>query len=162
MTIPAENFDNAFTALLGNEGGYVNNPVDPGGETMWGITKRVAVANGYNGPMNLLPQAIAKAIAKKVYWDPYSLDQLPYAIAFQVFDTAYNGGRPVQWLQQAVGVPTDGIIGPATISAANGANVWEVVAKFNSCRLLYYTSLDTFATFGRGWVNRVAYNIVRA
>ena len=54
-------FDDAFDALIGNEGGYSNNPKDPGGETMWGITARVARAAGYTGPMRDLPRDTAKA-----------------------------------------------------------------------------------------------------
>jgi lysozyme family protein len=157
----ADNFDQAFTLLLGNEGGYVNNPNDPGGETMWGITKSVAVANGYVGAMKDLPQATARAIAKKVYWDPYALDNIPFAIAFQVFDTAYNGGKPVQWLQQSLGVPADGVMGPATLAAVNKANAWQVVARFSAYRLKYYTGLTTWSTFGKGWTTRVIDNLLR-
>lgn len=152
-------FDVAFANLLGNEGGYVNNPADPGGETNWGITKRVAERWGYKGDMKSLPQATAAGIAKACYWDPYQCDQLPVAIAFQVMDAAYNGGHPAQWLQQSLGVTADGSIGAQTIAAARGCNVWQVIACFNSWRLSYYTSLGTFGTFGKGWTNRVAANL---
>ena len=63
-----KDFNEAFDALIGNEGGYSNNAADPGGETMWGITKRVAVASGYMGQMKDLPRETAKQIAKKNYW----------------------------------------------------------------------------------------------
>ena len=58
-------FDKAFELLIGNEGGYVNNQKDPGGETNWGITKTVAVANGYAGDMRTMPKETAKGIYKK-------------------------------------------------------------------------------------------------
>ena len=53
-------FDKAFDLLIGNEGGYVNNPADPGGETNWGITRAVPVDNGYTGSMKLMPKEAAK------------------------------------------------------------------------------------------------------
>ena len=56
------NFDNAFNLLIGNEGGYVNNSADPGGETNWGITQAVAVDNGYSGSMKLMQKETAKQI----------------------------------------------------------------------------------------------------
>jgi lysozyme family protein len=57
-------FADAFAAILGNEGTYVDNPADPGGATMYGITAAVAQAWGYGGPMQSLPLATAQAIAK--------------------------------------------------------------------------------------------------
>ena len=155
-------FDNVFAETLAIEGGYVNNPADPGGETMWGITKRIAQVNGYMGDMKQLSQAQASAIAKKCYWDPFQCDQLPPAIAYQVFDVAYNGGQAAKWLQQALGVTADGVIGAQTIAAARAADTWKVIAIFNSLRLQYYTSLgSTWPTFGKGWTRRVAANLMK-
>jgi len=153
-------FDDAFTALIGNEGGYSNNPADPGGETMWGITQRVARAHGYTGAMKDLPLETAKAIAKAQYWDVYSCDKFDPRVAFQVFDAAYNGGHPALWLQKAVGVKMDGIIGPVTIAAVNAANPLEVIMRFISYRLSFFTALSTWETFGRGWANRIARNLL--
>lgn len=152
------NFDTCFSLLMGNEGGYVNNPADPGGETMWGITKRVAVRWGYQGAMQDLPQDTAKSIAKSCYWDPLNLDQLPLAIAFQCFDVNYNGGFAAKWLQASLGLIQDGVIGPQTIAAARMSNQWQVVALFNAQRLRYYTGLKN-PTFMNGWANRVAGNL---
>ena len=153
-------FDDAFTQLIGNEGGYSNNPADPGGETMWGITKRVAVANGYTGAMQDLPQDTAKAIAKSEYWDRYSCDSFDPRLGFQVFDAAYNGGPAARWLQEAAEVQPDGVIGPVTIAAVNAADPLRIIMRFNSYRLTYLASLDTFPTFGRGWANRIAHNLL--
>lgn len=150
-------FDDAFTELMGNEGGYSNNPADPGGETMWGITKRVAVANGYTGAMQDLPQDTAKAIAKSEYWDRYSCDSFDPRIGFQVFDAAYNGGPAARWLQEAAEVQPDGVIGPVTIAAVSAADPLRIIMRLDSYRLTYLASLDTFPTFGRGWANRIAH-----
>ncbi|MCZ3110867.1 hypothetical protein NYZ20_18695, partial [Acinetobacter baumannii] len=71
------NFDQAFDALIGHEDGYSNNPADPGGETMWGVTLTVARASDYTGPMKDLPRDTAKAIYRAQYWDAVRADQLP-------------------------------------------------------------------------------------
>lgn len=154
-------FDDAFTALIGNEGRYVDNPADPGGATMWGITERVARAHGYTGAMQDLPQDLAKSIAKADYWDPYQCDQFDPRIGFQVFDAAYNGGRPAQWLQTAVGVTADGIIGAITIAAVRASDPLKTIMRFDAYRLQYYGSLSTWPTFGHGWANRIANNLLR-
>jgi lysozyme family protein len=155
-------FDDAFSALIGNEGGYSNNPSDPGGETMWGITARVAHGWGYTGDMKDLPLDTAKAIAKKFYWDPFQCDQFDPRIGFQVFDAAYNGGKPAQWLQQAAGVTADGVIGAITAAAVRAADPLKIVILFNASRIAYYTSLGTWESFGKGWSNRIASNLRRA
>lgn len=154
-------FDDAFTALVGNEGGYSNNKADPGGETMWGVTARVARANGYTGAMRDLPQATAKEIAKRVYWDPLSLDQFNPIIAFQMFDANYNGGQTVRWAQQASGATVDGKFGPNTIAAIQGTNPQTFVLRFLAYRLKYLNGLKTWPTFGRGWTNRIADNLLK-
>ncbi|MEW9585526.1 glycoside hydrolase family 108 protein [Paraburkholderia sp. DGU8] len=154
-------FDDAFDALIGNEGGYSNNPADPGGETMWGVTARVARAAGYTGPMKNLPRDTAKAIAKKLYWDPLRLDELDARVAFQILDANYNGGHPVIWMQGAAGAKVDGLIGPATIAAVQATDPLRFLLRWNALRLRYFTSLKTFGTFGRGWTNRIANNLMK-
>lgn len=153
-------FDDAFKILMNSEGGYSNNRDDPGRETMYGVTCKVARANGYKGSMVDLPLEFAKKIAKDSYWDKYKCSEFDFSIAFNIFDTAYNGGYPIKWLQLAVGVNADGIIGPATIDAVRKANASTVVAKFNAYRLQYYMSLKTWGVFGKGWTNRVANNML--
>lgn len=155
-------FDEAFAALIESEGGYSNNPSDHGGETMWGVTARVARAHGYAGPMRDLPLDTAKAIAKSEYWDVYRCDDMPPRVAFQVFDAAYNGGHPVEWLQRAAGVKTDGVIGPVTLAAVNAADPGIICMRLNAYRLQYMASLPSWPTFGRGWARRIANNLLRA
>jgi lysozyme family protein len=155
-------FEQAFQWLLGNEGSFVNNPADPGGSTMWGITERVARANGYQGDMQELPVETAEAIAKSQYWDRYSCDQMDPRVAFQVFDIAYNGGYPVLWLQQATGSAPDGVMGPHTLAAVQAADPIKTVMLLNASRIRYYTSLSGWGTFGKGWANRVSDNLKRA
>jgi lysozyme family protein len=154
-------FDDAFTALIGNEGGYVNNPADPGGETMFGVTARVARAHGYAGAMKDLPRDTAKAIAKTVYWDPLHLDEFDPRIAFQMVDANYNGGATVRWAQQASGAPVDGVMGPNTIAAIKAADPRTFCLTFLARRLQYLAGLKTWPTFGRGWSNRIASNMLK-
>ncbi|MDN7481934.1 glycosyl hydrolase 108 family protein [Burkholderia orbicola] len=154
-------FDDAFDALIGNEGGYSNNPKDPGGETMWGVTARVARAAGYTGAMRQLPRDTAKMIAKRLYWDPLHLDQFDPRVAFQIFDANYNGGHPVIWMQGAAGATVDGVLGPKTIAAVQSTDPLRFIMRWNALRLTYFTSLATWATFGKGWARRVASNLTK-
>lgn len=154
------NFDDAFTRLLGHEGGYSNSAADPGGETMFGITKAVARASGYAGAMNALPRETAKSIYWAKYWSAVRADDLPDSVQFDAFDAAVNHG-PVQsarWLQRAAGANDDGVIGPATMNAIGDAGP-QLAARFNGQRLRFYTDLPTWTEFGKGWARRVASNL---
>lgn len=151
-------FDTAFHQLLGHEGEYVNHPADPGGETMWGVTKRVAQANGYTGDMRNLPVDVAKSIYRRDYWEPCKCDLLPPVVRYPVFDAAVNSGvrQAALWLQRAVGSTIDGKIGSHTIMAA-GMHVPEKVAsRILSQRLRFMTDLRGWPTFGKGWARRIA------
>jgi lysozyme family protein len=155
------NFDRAFDLLLGHEGGYSRHPDDPGGETMWGITRRVALQEGYGGDMRLLPRDFAKGIYRRKYWDAVKADSLPEAVRFALFDAAVNSGvkQAVMWLQRAVDVADDGILGPMTLQAAQRANGLRTAVQINALRLDFMTSLPTWGSFGRGWARRIAANL---
>jgi len=154
-------FDTIFDRLMKHEGGYVNHPNDPGGETMYGVTKRVAQAHGYYGSMRRLPKATAKAITEKSYYKAVKGDQLDRLIAWQLTDAAYNHGnrQAVKFLQRAVGASVDGLIGPRTLAAVAAMDKNDVVFLFNAERIEFYTRLRTWQTFGRGWARRVAGNL---
>lgn len=128
---------------------------------MYGITARVARAWGYAGDMKDLPLATAKAIAKKFYWDPCQCDQFDPRVGFQVFDAAYNGGHPAQWLQQAAGVTADGVIGSITVAAVRASDPMKIIMRFAAYRLQYLGNLSTWPSFGHGWANRIANNLIR-
>ncbi len=149
-------FDDAFDKLMGNEGGYSNYPNDPGGETMWGVTKRVAQAWGYMGEMRNLPREAAKQIAKTLYWDPLHCDTYDARIAFQVFDANYNGGPVITWMQQASGAVADGKLGPKSIAAVQTVEPYLFIIRFIAARLAYLTVLQNWPSFGRGWARRIA------
>lgn len=155
-------FDEAFERLLGHEGGFVNHPSDPGGATRWGITQRVARANGYAGDMRELPMETAKAIARRAYWDVVQADLAPAEVRFDLFDAAYNSGvsQAVKWLQRAVYATPDGVLGPKTLMALQAYSGAAVVARFNGHRLNMLTDLATWGEFGKGWTRRAAANLI--
>lgn len=152
------NFDSAFHLVIGHEGGYVNNPRDPGGETKYGISKREYP----NLSIKNLTLGDAKQIYRNDYWDRLQLDQLPDAIRFDLFDAAVNSGltTAAKLLQRAVKVADDGVIGSITISAANAMNPETLDKRLSGYRLLYLTEIKAWPVFGKGWVKRVANNLL--
>lgn len=153
-------FSKLVERVLSHEGGYVNNPKDPGGETQWGIAKR----SYPNVDIRRLTREGAIAIYRRDFWERVQGDKLPPEIAFQAFDAAVNHGvgNAVRWLQRAAGVADDGHIGPVTLSAIKKAQRADLVLNFNAVRLEFYANLSTFPTFGRGWTRRVAGNLRHA
>lgn len=154
------NFDQAFDRLIGNEGGYVFNANDPGGETNWGISKR----SYPNVDIKHLTREDAKAIYQRDFWDAGCMDQFDGAIAFQCFDAAVNHGIPnaIRFLQRAADVADDGHIGPITIGAVNAMPVAKVVLRFIAYRIKFWTKLSTWGSFGAGWANRAANDMIFA
>lgn len=120
-------------AVIEREGGYANHPADRGGATCWGITERVARAEGYAGPMRTLPRSVAVAIYHRLYWERPRLDAVATRapqVAAELFDTGVNMGPAVGigFLQRALNalnrgaadypdLAVDGRVGPVTIAA---------------------------------------------
>ena len=152
------NFDQAFDILLKHEGGFSDHPADRGGKTHYGITEAVAREVGYRGDMRELPLDLAKRIYKDRYWDAVRADELPEAVRYAVFDAAVNSGprQAIRWLQRAVGVRDDGIIGPQTLAAVRAANPERLLRRFLSQRLRFMAGLPSWPAFGRGWARRIA------
>lgn len=151
------NFNTAFETLIGHEGGYVNHQKDPGGETNYGISKRQYP----DVDIKALTLDDAKAIYKRDYWDAVKADQMPYPVAFEVFDAAVNHGteRAAIMLQTALKISADGLIGPVTLATAQACDPDKFRMRFNAARLRFYTSLSTWPAFGKGWARRVAGNL---
>jgi len=155
----ASNFQECLDLVLKSEGGWVNNPADPGGETNLGVTKRVweeYVGHAVKTMKNLTKDDVAPMYELK-YWRPCYCEVLPRGLDFVVFSMGVNAGpgRSVKLLQQSIGCVPDGVIGPRTrelISASNSANL---ISKFSETRREYYRSLKTFPIFGKGWLARV-------
>jgi lysozyme family protein len=153
-------FDVAVDRVLGHEGGYVNHPEDPGGETNWGITIGTARENGYHADMRSMNRNEAIVIYKRAFWTRNRCDEMPFAVAFQVFDGCVNhgAGNASRWLQKAIGAVADGVIGKETIAKTNAADPVKVVFNMMAERMTFYTAIKQWDHFGRGWINRMAGN----
>lgn len=152
------NFHNAFALLLGHEGDFSDHAADPGGKTRFGITETVARELGYTGDMRELPLELAQRIYLEKYWKPIRADDLPPAIRYSVFDGAVNSGpgQATRWLQRALGVEADGVIGPKTLAAAYAQDSNALRMRILAQRLRFMTSLTNWPAFSRGWARRIA------
>jgi len=152
-------FDEAFEKLLGHEGGYVNDPRDPGGETKFGISKRAYPGEDIAG----MTVERAKQIYLRDYWGPAGCDAVPDAVRFDLFDMAVNAGvkTAIRTLQAASFANPDGVLGPRTLLAVQSMEPGRLQARFNGLRLRAFTDLSTWDRFGRGWARRIADNLTR-
>jgi len=154
-------FSEALEVILHHEGGYVNHPKDPGGETNLGVTKRVYEDFGGEKEMKELVKEDVEPIYKKNYWDRVKGDDLPEGLDLCIFDFAVNAGpgRAAKFIQRLVNTTVDGGIGPNTIKCINDHvekyGVSTTIDQYQSARHNYYQGLSTFETFGRGWTRRV-------
>lgn len=156
------NFDRALKAVLLWEGGYVHHPKDPGGRTNFGVTQTVyndwRVGSGLpERSVRDITPAEVMAIYRANYWNRVKGDDLPAGVDYCVFDFAVNSGvsRASHYLQEAVGVASDGRIGPMTLAAVNGAAPSTVIDAICDARMAFLKRLSTFDTFGKGWTRRV-------
>jgi len=154
------NFKECLDLVLKSEGGFVNNPADPGGMTNLGVTKRVwQEYTGHEADekemRSLTPEKVAPLYEQK-YWRPCYGEVLPRGLDFVVFSFGVNAGpgRSVKLLQQSVGCLPDGIIGPRTRELISSSNTATLIAKFSEARREYYRALKTFPVFGKGWLAR--------
>ena len=157
-------FDIAFERVISHEGGFTDNPKDPGNWTgnKVGSGKLVGtkfgIAAGSNPNVNIKELSLeqAKAIYRKNYWEAGSCDLMPIGIDYLIFDLHVNHGisRGSKILQQAVGVVADGKIGSKTLLAVNKMNPRKIATEMAYHRMMFYTQISTFKTFGKGWTRR--------
>lgn len=153
MTQPG--FADAVEIILRHEGGDVDHPADPGGRTRYGISKaaypQLDIAN--------LSVDQAKEIYRRDYWLASRCDAMPYMLALPVFDAAVNCGprRAATFLQYALNVRADGLIGPKTLAAIEALDEdgrERVLIDMLALRCKHYAGLATVRDFGRGWFRR--------
>lgn len=156
------NFDKSIVVVLAHEGGYVNHPNDPGGETNYGITKR----SYPNVDIKNLTLAQAKEIYKRDFWNPGPYEKIENDdIATKLFDTAVNVGpkRAYRFLQKSLNLMgmkllEDGIIGSKTLTALNSVDSSKLLSVYRGVQSDYYKSLvaadPKLAVFLRGWLRR--------
>ena len=149
-TSPA--FREAVALILKHEGGYVNDPRDPGGETNHGISKRAYPAEN----IAALTVERAKELYYRDYWLPVRGDDLPPALALVTFDMAVNAGTgiAIKLLQRALGVTDDGLLGPVTLAKAKATNGLEVAVRVSRRRILYYAALPGWQHYAASWTQR--------
>jgi lysozyme family protein len=157
----SDSFKECLDLVLKSEGGYVNNPADPGGMTNLGVTKRVwEEYTGHESDekemRSLTPEKVAPLYEQK-YWRPCYGEVLPRGLDFIVFSMGVNAGpgRAIKLLQSSIGCVPDGVIGPKTRGLICDSNTATLIAKFSEARREYYRSLKTFPVFGKGWLARV-------
>ena len=150
-------FLKAINRVLGHEGGYVNDPNDPGGETNWGISKR----SYPQVRIKELTRNQAISIYYKDFWLKAGCEEMSDGVGYQLLDSAINSGIPqsVRFLQRAVGVADDGIIGPVTKQAIIAVSEAKMIMLFNAERLEFMTKLKNWPHHGRGWARRIAANL---
>ena len=151
-----ENFEECLKMLLHHEGGYVDHPEDPGGETNLGVTKKVYEEWGGTKDMKDLTVEDGAPIYKKNYWSRLKCDDLPSGLDFCAFDWGVNSGtgRAAKAIQKIIGANQDGAIGPKSLALIENQDPKFMVEQFGKIRQEFYEGLSTFKTFGRGWTRR--------
>jgi lysozyme family protein len=164
-------FDDAFAALIGNEGSFTADPKDRGNWTSGQIgtgqlngTKYGISAMSYPAlDIKNLTLDQAKQIYRADYWTKFGGDLLDPALGFQVFDGAVNSGvvPAIKWLQSAAGVKADGVLGPITAAAIAAREPKALIAAFNGYRLQYMVQAAAWPTYSKGWALRIAGNLIK-
>ena len=172
---PDTGFDAALGLVLLHEGGWSDDPFDPGGATNKGITL-ATFANetnveitassiaGLKSALRQIPDVLVRSIYRDRYWQPAFASDLPAALALFHFDAAVNQGvgTAARMVQEALGVTIDGAIGPETLAAAQAADQATVLTRYAEIRRRRYRALAHFWRFGRGWLRRVDVTLARA
>jgi lysozyme family protein len=156
-------FERSLKKVLVHEGGFSDHPKDPGGATMKGVTQGTydAWRRAEGLPVRsvrLMEEKELQAIYRKRYWDVIKGDKLPPGVSYVVFDGAVNSGpsQSVKWLQRALGIKADGMVGQDTIGAVSAhTNHDYLIAKVLERRLAFLKALKTWKTFKNGWTDRV-------
>jgi uncharacterized protein (TIGR02594 family) len=161
-------FLRALAHILEMEGGYSNDPYDPGGPTNRGITleayaafKGETVNDQTRGrlisELKRIPDHTLQAIYRQRYFKPSLCAAFTAPLALMHFDAAVNHGvsAAIQMLQSVARVTVDGEIGPETLSAIGARGVVDLIDDYAEARRVRYRALPHFWRFGRGWLKRV-------
>lgn len=149
--------------VLQSEGGYTNDPADPGGPTNWGITiidaRKYWKSNATATDVKAMPQSVAEQIYKEKYWNAMNCDSLPVGVDYSIMDYGVNSGigRAGKVLRRALKMSdTTSVISADVISACSKADPNMLINYINTERLAFLQSLKTWPNFGKGWGARVA------
>lgn len=154
-------FARCVDAVLRQEGGYSDLPSDSGGATHYGISTPVLTAwRGHpvskQDVWNLTLDE-ARSIYRSLYWNKILGDLLPAGPDLAAFDCSVNQGPGVaaRFLQQAVNVTPDGLVGPNTVAALRKADPLDVIDRVSALRKARYQNTEGFDKFGTDWLRRV-------
>ncbi len=156
------NFARSLALVLKSEGGWSDNPKDPGGATMKGVTlanfRRYVKADATKDDLRHITDAQVATVYRRFYWDAVAGAELPDGVDYAVFDFAVNSGpsRAIKFLQGILGTLQDGRIGPATVKAANAKKPDVMINALCDARLEFLKGLKTWGEFGKGWSSRVS------
>ena len=144
-------FARAIAFVLGQEGEWSDDPEDPGKRTRFGISSRANPAID----LDTLTREQAVAFYRVAYWSKARCDQLPWPLSLVLFDGAVNHGiiPATRFLQTALHVTIDGVLGPETIAAARVAPVSDVLQEYLARRAMLYASLSE--RYRHGWFRRL-------
>lgn len=150
-------FLQAINRVLGHEGGYVNDPTDPGGETRFGISKRSYPAVS----IKELTRDQAIFIYYRDFWVKAHCEALSDGAGYQLLDSAVNSGiaQSLRFMQRALGVADDGIWGPVTLASSQRVSESDFILLFLAERLDFMTRLKNWPHHGKGWARRIAANL---
>lgn len=163
---PTPNFLDCVHVTLGIEKGYVNNPNDTGKATNLGIT--IGLLSEWSGKqctdddVKNLTVAEALKLYQELFWEPCECEEMPKPVALVVFDAAVNSGqgRAIKWLQYAIGVIADGVVGPNTLSRLHAVkDLKQVIDDATESRLEFLQARINWNDFKNGWQSRI--NLVR-
>lgn len=152
-------FDKAFQLTVGLEGGYSNNPADPGLETKYGISHRAHP----DVDIKSLTLDQAKEIYRRDYWQAARCDSMPERIGHLVFDCAVHHGvkTAIKLLQRALKVADDGEFGPVTRGQLLARDTNETADLLMAHRMLYLMTCSAWPTYRVGWAKR-CFSVARA
>jgi len=169
MNNRSDDFDNAFEILVLNEGGYSDDPVDPGGKTIYGITMKnhpETFARVFylfaSGHKNLALQ-LAKQFYKRNYWNDLYKEIPDSTLAFKLFDLGVNKGKvkAVKSLQRVLKyiflwkIKVDGAFGKRTLGTIQATDQEELYNEYVKAHADHYASLKTAWKYLRGWLKRL-------
>ena len=158
-------FNKAFGNVIGVEGGFSNDPKDPGNWTggkegsgkLNGTKYGVSAASYPSLDIQSITLDDAKAIYYRDFWQVINGDAFPFPVSNALFDCAINSGcaSAAKLLQRSLGVVSDGEIGKQTIAAAQAKDQTELLIDFLTARAVFYARLAKFELYGKGWMKRL-------
>src|ERR1700678_505793 len=139
------NFNDCLNRLLKDEGGYGNDPQDPGGPTNFGITltdfRKYIKADGTAIDVKNMTKDQASVIYKERYWNALGCDDLPSGVDYTCFDYGVNSG---------IGRPQKDLVRFKTLTGT------KLINAINDERISFLQALPTYPRFGKGWSARVS------